>query len=570
MKRVNHFFGVAICVAVFLVPIFTRASESIPEFISDTVINGDGTFLVTETITYDFGDEQRHGIFRTIPLEHSQEASVWYKKRYIDVLFLQIQLDGDEVPYTEKASSKEVLVKIGDPDKTITGEHTYTISYTVSGGLTYTDGKNPDFYWNVTGNQWPAAIDNVTATLQAPVGALRNEYSCYKGSVGEVLPCDSIEINGSKMVYTVTDLAEGQGMTIAQSLNGQKVAYTSIQRVPIYFSLVPFLLTAVGFIFYRAFRFRTQHNPHATIIPEYEPYPGVLPMYTGVVVDGRLDSRDITAGIMYLAQQGFLKIKKTDRKAFFLFEVDDYEVTLLRSWEDAPTAFHKEILSIIFSTYEVGEVVSLGNLKKDTAKQRTNYQTVQSLKSAIREDLITQGFYESAFTLNKNYVLGLLTMLLLFGYGIYTVTSSTGVLLFVIATITVSIIFAVIVHQRRTKKGYQARNHIKGFKEFLSVTDKERFSFHNAPQKSPEQFMQYLPYAIALGVEGQWAEVFKDIPMQNPEWYESTSGGTFSAKDFSKDIGAFSDSFTGSSGSSPSSGGGSSGGGSGGGGGGSW
>ena len=128
----------------------------------------------------------------------------------------------------------------------------------------------------------------------------------------------------------------------------------------------------------------------------------------------------------------------------------------------------------------------------------------------------------------------------------------------------------ILAVQRRTKKGYESLNHLKGFRDFLSVTEKERYKFHNAPEKSPQQFMQYLPYAVAFGVEKEWAEIFKDISIANPDWYRGDSVSTFSALALTNDLSAFSNSFTASAGSSPSSGGGSSGGGIGGGGGGSW
>ena len=119
-------------------------------------------------------------------------------------------------------------------------------------------------------------------------------------------------------------------------------------------------------------------------------------------------------------------------------------------------------------------------------------------------------------------------------------------------------------------KGYEALNHLEGFKLFLTVTDKERFEFHNAPAKSPQLFMEYLPYAIALGVEKEWAKVFSDITIPQPDWYSGGSVAAFSATDFTSDISAFSSSFSSSSGTSGSSGGGGVGGGGGGGGGGSW
>lgn len=128
----------------------------------------------------------------------------------------------------------------------------------------------------------------------------------------------------------------------------------------------------------------------------------------------------------------------------------------------------------------------------------------------------------------------------------------------------------VFLNRRRTQKGYEALDHLKGFKLFLEMTDRDRFAFHNAPQKSPEQFMEYLPYAIAFGVEKAWAKVFEGFTIPNPDWYDGGNVSSFSPTNLSSSLGAFSSAFATSSGASASSGGGSSGGGAGGGGGGSW
>ncbi|MCX6743757.1 MAG: DUF2207 domain-containing protein, partial [Candidatus Parcubacteria bacterium] len=115
---------------------------------------------------------------------------------------------------------------------------------------------------------------------------------------------------------------------------------------------------------------------------------------------------------------------------------------------------------------------------------------------------------------------------------------------------------------------------------FLTVAEKDRIKFHNAPEKNPELFEKLLPYAMVLGVENQWAGQFADIYKQPPKWYSTNENlsafnslslvngmHTFSAQASST---LYSVPASASSGSSGFSGGGGSGGGFGGGGGGSW
>ena len=124
---------------------------------------------------------------------------------------------------------------------------------------------------------------------------------------------------------------------------------------------------------------------------------------------------------------------------------------------------------------------------------------------------------------------------------------------------------------RKTKSARELRAKLLGYKRFLEMTEKDRLDFHQAPERKPEEFFTYLPYAIAFGVEKKWAAQFGTMTLENPVWYHGASS-TFTPAVFVSSFGDFSPSFgkSQSSGGSGSGGGGFSGGGGGGGGGGSW
>jgi uncharacterized membrane protein len=138
-----------------------------------------------------------------------------------------------------------------------------------------------------------------------------------------------------------------------------------------------------------------------------------------------------------------------------------------------------------------------------------------------------------------------------------------------------------------TRLGRRVMDEIDGFAEYLSVAEKDRMNLLNPPERTPELFERFLPYALALGVEQAWGEQFSDVlaaasvaetrshSSYRPHWY---SGSTFNAGNFgnfasslgSGFSGAISSASTAPGSSSGSGGGGSSGGGGGGGGGGGW
>lgn len=133
-----------------------------------------------------------------------------------------------------------------------------------------------------------------------------------------------------------------------------------------------------------------------------------------------------------------------------------------------------------------------------------------------------------------------------------------------------------------TSEGRKILDQIAGFKQYLSITERERFDRMTPPEDTPELFERYLPHAIALGVENRWAERFAGVlaaaavsGQQGFAWYSGSNSPWNDADGFARSVGSslastVSSASTAPGSSSGSGGGGSSGGGGGGGGGGGW
>jgi uncharacterized membrane protein len=144
------------------------------------------------------------------------------------------------------------------------------------------------------------------------------------------------------------------------------------------------------------------------------------------------------------------------------------------------------------------------------------------------------------------------------------------------------VLFATIM-KRPTIRGRNLLDEILGFKDYLEVAEKDELNLRNPPEKTPELFETYLPFALALGVDQLWAEKFASVlaavqqtdgTTYQPRWYN----GSFNTMDLSQTTSqlssslntAISSSVTPPGSSSGGGGGGFSGGGGGGGGGGGW
>jgi uncharacterized membrane protein len=105
-------------------------------------------------------------------------------------------------------------------------------------------------------------------------------------------------------------------------------------------------------------------------------------------------------------------------------------------------------------------------------------------------------------------------------------------------------IFSVFLNamSKRTEKGVKAKEHILGLKEYLTVAEKDRIEFHNAPEKNIQKYEALLPFAIALGVESQWAKYFAYLTSAeyHPSWYLNTrTHNLFTPSSFANEINSF-------------------------------
>ena len=65
--------------------------------------------------------------------------------------------------------------------------------------------------------------------------------------------------------------------------------------------------------------------------------------------------------------------------------------------------------------------------------------------------------------------------------------------------------------QAPTPAGRAIMDRIEGFRQYLGVAEEDRLNALNPPDKTPELFERFLPYAIALDVENRWAKRFAGV-----------------------------------------------------------
>jgi hypothetical protein len=549
------------------------SAEEIVRFSSDIVAKNDASMMVTETIEYNFGDASRHGIYRDIPTEYVTKLGA---KQSINIKVESVTDESEkgyasDTPYEESSSGGVLDIKIGDPNTLVSGQHTYVIRYRVLYAFGYFDSYD-ELYWNATGNGWQVPIGRAEAKLTLPENVPKDkaETSCYLGAYGSSESCDaSAAFDGHSYIASAPrGLEPGEGLTIAvgfpkgiiREIGATERVWNFIKDNPAV--ILPFFV--FGFMFRRWYRYGRDPEGRGTIIPEYDMPKGLSLLETAGLMKSSISAEHISAGIVDLAVRGYLKIRKTEKK-ILIFSSDDYAFT--RTDKGVEDAIDRQLLEALFGGADsFGKEVELSSLKQKF------YKSIPEIDTLVIGRLVEKKYFEK----NPKSIIGWYILYGVIGGGVafFLFSQSAVSVIAIIVSLVIYFIFAVLM-PRVTKEGAIMKEYIAGLKEYLSIAEKNRIEFHNAPEKRPEIFEKLLPIAMVLGVEKLWAKEFEDMYTTEPSWYSDAHGVAFSASAFTSDLGSFQTAASQTLGSAPggssgSGGGGFSGGGGGGGGGGSW
>ena len=116
---IKRFLTILVFLAIFLqLGSAVDAKEQIQNFDSKININKDGTIEVEEKIVYDFGNLQRHGIYRNTPYIKTNKAGKKFELEFEN--FSVTDENGKKYQYKKSVSNENINLKIGDPNRTIT------------------------------------------------------------------------------------------------------------------------------------------------------------------------------------------------------------------------------------------------------------------------------------------------------------------------------------------------------------------------------------------------------------------------------------------------------------------
>ncbi len=257
-----------------------------------------------------------------------------------------------------------------------------------------------------------------------------------------------------------------------------------------------------------------------TIVPEYKPPDNIRPYLLGSLKDEKVDTVDITSTIIDLAFRGYIKIIEKEKSTIFSKKYD-FELQKLKSFDDLnPT--EQKIINAIFEKSSKNkndqEVIQLNDLKNNF------YKHISGISNTIYNEMVKNGYFlKNPDNTRKKWLIGGFVFLMIFSIiGFFSLTISIFTILTFGIVGGICLIIASFFMPAKTIKGGQTFMKVKGFKMYMQTAEKYRVQ-----NLTPEIFEKFLAYAIVFGIEKSWAQKFKDIYKNPPDWYESSRGSSF-------------------------------------------
>lgn len=556
---------------------FTITNFTADETLSRT--DPQGLLHIRERIEVVFTD-YNHGILRAIPNSYHGHSLKLHINSVQAVAAAASQ-------YTTYQSNGNTVIKIGNPNLTVTGKQTYLIDYTVQNVIGFY-GAHDELYWDVNGDQWDQPTAVVKVTLHLPKGVKISSPSpvCYAGQNTHDSSRCTIYRDGDRLVATTAGLAGRETLTYVVGLEkGYFMPSSLLERIQdlgwqvVALIGLPILSFIAGFTWW--WRKGRDAPGKGTIVPQYEPPKNLSPIEAGAIADFAVDNRDITATFIDLARRKYIQIIENRKDRLILKDKLSYDLRLLNSDVTALNPYERTLLTQVFSNYSVDSLVALSDLKNSF------YKTADDLRKRVSKNLASAGYFRQdpkkfAFKLGGIFSIVYIGFFLVgFANQLHAVLALAGVILSAI----ILFLFARLI-PARTEQGVSTKEQLLGLKLYMQTAEKDRMELLEGPNaryakdagepvRTVELFETLLPYAIVMQVEKEWAGQFKDIYTSPPDWYS----GNIASFNAGYLIGSLNDGFTpavNASFSAPSSsgssgfGGGFSGGGGGGGGGGGW
>ncbi len=495
---------------------------------ADIQINSDGTFDVEETYEIQFiGGDFTFG-YRNILFDQFERLEN-FGVREGDIRYTESYSEEPNTFYVTQSGDEYVINWFYPPTRDAT--RTFTIEYTVVGGLIIDESVGDRFFWKAVGADHAYPIASSTVTVRLPPGAtvdptLEPAYfgvdATYQiSSDRTVVTFQAQNIPANQYFEVGVRFPSGYVPSVEPSWQAE---YEREQRWNDTYR--PILNLATGGLgalllvgglagVYLMWTARGR-DPRTGTVPSYlsEPPSNLPPGLAGTLVDEKADMQDIIATLVDLARRGAIDMQEKENKIFGLTTSKDFVFRLRDDFDEPLCGYEKLLIREMFGSRREVELDDLRN---------KFYTAIPKLQREIYDEAVSQGLFpKSPQAVRGRWMgLGIGGLVLSLGLGFCVAAALADQVdailcpFLSLGLVSVAVIIVGRAMPAKTRKGAEEAAKWQAFKTYLQKAEE----FVDLKEVT-DQFDRYLPYAVAFGLDRTWVNQFSRIESTPvPPWY---------------------------------------------------
>ncbi len=529
--------------ALLIVPIHSASAQEKSliweRFDVDIVIRPDGAFDVTERQTIRFTRGTFTFGFREVPKDRLRSLGAWSLTDGSGNSYRLANAGREPFTFTVTEQGSRYVIYWFFPPVAGRSE-TYTIAYTVNGGLRYYADGDQIWWQAIYGERtFPVRGGRVHLSAPAPI----QEWAAYVkqgdrawedalGMASASLSEDKREITyeldrtlaaGEAFEVRVEfapDVVAGEAQPWQAGADAEAQAAAEAARfrarvgplLTLTFGAFGILLFLGGPAALYLLWYRLGRDKPVQMVAEYLPEPpdDISPGVVGTLIDEQADMEDIVATLVDLAQRKVISI--TEEQTGSLLTSRDF-------------IYRYENRDLSISDFETRLLVSLFG-QKDEVKLSQIKDKFHSKLPALKKDLYREatdrGFFaRSPETVRNQYGclgVGLLVLAAAAGVGLTALfghlTGAAALPGVGLALTALGCLLLARFMPRKTDTGAETAARWQAFKRYLRDIDR-----YSDLEEKKELWDRWLPYAIAFGVDSQYIRKFAAVDAPAPGWY---------------------------------------------------
>ena len=540
--------SMVVSLMVFLGVDDVLAEEVISSFESDINIARNGVITVTENIAVNAENINiNRGIYRDFP---TQYLGSFLTQKSVGFELISVQRNGQPEPHHIEKLSNGFRIYVGSKSTFLKpGLHQYQLVYKTDKQLGFFKDHD-EFYWNVTGNGWTFRIIKAEVTVSLPDGARDQAFNqqAWTGYQGETEQHFKINNTQTQLGFVTTQtLNKHQGLTIGLSFPKGVFTPPPWDWTVFLKDNLLWLLAVACAVFYLLFYltawYRLGRDPEpGTIMTRFYAPENLSPAAVHYIENEGANNHTLTSAVLSLAVKGYLfisqqkksyslkKLNPTTKKPLSkgesmllktLFKGQQTEVHINGKYHANMASAKSQLVKKLQQEYHHkcfkdnrfyviwAWVISVLCFVTGTLLIYQGQLSVSMLVGMVFATMFT-AIMALAFAMAAPIIAAILVLIILSSTYLQLmqlmVTHSSW-LFFCLFLLTLNLLFGFLM-RAPTPFGRHIKDQIDGLKRYMKAAEQDRLNLMNPPQQTLQHYEALLPYAVALGLENQWAQRF--------------------------------------------------------------